>query len=66
MSKHSARRLRALLWACAFALCGLTGTWLVRANQSDMEMATHSPPGEPDTTGSLRSMRWCGAAWWCR
>ena len=66
MAKRNARTLRAFLWVCALILCCFAGVGLFKAIQPKPEIAAHSIPGEPATTGSLRSLRWCGAAWWCR
>ncbi|KQP91571.1 hypothetical protein ASF57_23170 [Methylobacterium sp. Leaf117] len=69
MTKRSMKKTsRLILWLSALTLGGFVGARLVDANQTGQKILTASDQSEPETTGSIdqRSMRWCGAAPWCR
>lgn len=62
------KTVRLILWLSALTVGGVAGSLLVNANQTSQRIVAASDRSEPNTTGSIdqRSMRWCGAAAWCR
>ena len=69
MSKRTAKKTsRLILWLCALAIGGAAGSLLVKANRTGQPIVATSSQSDPEVTGSIdqRSMRWCGAAAWCR
>ena len=68
MSKRYKKVARGALWLTALAICGFAAVLLVDANRTGQQLVSARAGSDPDTTGSVdqKSMRWCGAASWCR
>lgn len=65
MSKRTTRAMRTSLWVAAAVLCCLSAAMLTEANKRESKIAEQQNVGGPSTTGSIKHMRWCGAAPWC-
>jgi hypothetical protein len=68
MSKRYRKAVRGALWLAALVICGFAAALLVDANKTGQQLVSASGAGDPDITGAVdqKSMRWCGAASWCR
>lgn len=68
MSKRYRKAVRGAVWLTALVICGFAAALLVDANRTGQQLVAASDASEPEMTGSVdqKSMRWCGAASWCR
>jgi hypothetical protein len=69
MSKRTAKKTsRLILWLSALIIGSVAGSLLLKANWTGQPIVAASSQSDPEQTGSIdqRSMRWCGAAAWCR